>query len=210
MKRPYIIVALLWVAVVGMGMTQLHGYMNTPGQADAAPTSLSVGDGFERLPGQPHMLVFIHRQCPCSKATLQQLIDQGEKSLPMTVVWIGDADDAGRNAKALQALADRLKAQTLSDTDGRLAERFGARTSGHVVVYDADGALAYTGGLTPGRGMVGPSGGVLALVDIAGGQAPDHAALPVFGCPLTHTKTQGVITREAGVQVPLADCCPKP
>ena len=38
------------------------------------------------------------------------------------------------------------------DVGGRIAARLGAKTSGHVLVYDENGVLKFSGGITAARG----------------------------------------------------------
>jgi hypothetical protein len=72
----------------------------------------------------------------------------------------------------------------IADRDGVEADRFGAATSGQVVLYDARGNLQFSGGITGARGHVGDNTGqqrVLDLVNRGTADAHDHA---VFGCGL--------------------------
>ena len=76
------------------------------------------------------------------------------------------------------------------DEDGDEARRFGAATSGHVMLYDAAGRLHFNGGITPARGHEGDSLGRDALIDLieAYGSAGARCS-PVFGCPLATPRT---------------------
>jgi glyoxylase-like metal-dependent hydrolase (beta-lactamase superfamily II) len=70
------------------------------------------------------------------------------------------------------------------DRDGTEAARFGAATSGHTVLYGADGRLLFAGGITAARGHIGDNAGrqaVLALLKAKDLKQQDH---PVYGCPL--------------------------
>ena len=71
----------------------------------------------------------------------------------------------------------------IRDVRGAEAQRFGARTSGDVLVYDTDGRLAFQGGLTPARGHEGASAGQTTILALAKGQ-PAAPSAPTFGCPL--------------------------
>ena len=74
--------------------------------------------------------------------------------------------------------------RVLVDVDGREAARFGARTSGTVLVYSPHGALLFAGGITASRGHSGDNLGRDAVVTILDRGQPDRTATPVFGCPL--------------------------
>jgi hypothetical protein len=90
-----------------------------------------------------------------------------------------------RVGRKIEALARSLpETEVLVDPDGREALRFGARTSGHVVLYGVDGSLQFSGGITDGRGHAGDSeGGQTLLAWLRDGVAERRTA-PVYGCPL--------------------------
>ncbi len=64
------------------------------------------------------------------------------------------------------------------------AARFGARTSGFVVVYDATGSLRYAGGITGSRGHAGDNVGRRTVERILAGESERDLDHPVFGCGL--------------------------
>jgi hypothetical protein len=72
----------------------------------------------------------------------------------------------------------------LDDVDGTEARRFGALTSGQVVVYDADGRLRFSGGITPARGHAGDNAGRSAIIALLEGASSASVETPVFGCSL--------------------------
>jgi hypothetical protein len=78
----------------------------------------------------------------------------------------------------------RIDSRILPDPDGRLAASLGGLTSGHVVLYDANGRLRYQGGITASRGHEGTNAGELAVIDALRGGTADTRSLPVFGCPI--------------------------
>jgi hypothetical protein len=72
----------------------------------------------------------------------------------------------------------------LRDDGGVEAARFGAHTSGAVLLYDAGGKLAFNGGITLARGHAGDSPGAERIAALVSGGVPALAAAPVFGCAL--------------------------
>jgi hypothetical protein len=70
------------------------------------------------------------------------------------------------------------------DEDGVEANRFGAGTSGQVVLYDSEGALLFRGGVTAARGCRDGNPGLEALLSCLARGVPDFTPRPVFGCPL--------------------------
>ena len=70
------------------------------------------------------------------------------------------------------------------DASGVEAARFGAGTSGAVLLYSSDGTLLFAGGITPARGHQGDSFGRQRLLALLDGAAADRRDAPVFGCAL--------------------------
>src|SRR5205823_1742118 len=70
------------------------------------------------------------------------------------------------------------------DEDGREARLFRAATSGYTLLYDANGGLLFTGGITAARGHEGDSAGQQALFHLLSGRATKRIDTPVFGCSL--------------------------
>jgi hypothetical protein len=70
------------------------------------------------------------------------------------------------------------------DRNGVEARRFGAGTSGHVVIYGGDGRLLFSGGITGARGHVGDNVGLERAIASLRADSPTCARSPVFGCLL--------------------------
>ncbi|MEZ5973957.1 MAG: hypothetical protein R3E96_03675 [Planctomycetota bacterium] len=65
-----------------------------------------------------------------------------------------------------------------------MAARFGAHTSGAVVLYSEEGRLQFQGGVTAARAHEGDNLGRESLLSLYGGSGQVVAHTPVFGCPL--------------------------
>ena len=84
------------------------------------------------------------------------------------------------------------RAARIPGVDGRCATTTGARrggsareTSGQTFLYDADGALLFSGGTTGARGHAGDNAGRATLLALLDEQDARHALdSPVFGCSL--------------------------
>jgi hypothetical protein len=63
--------------------------------------------------------------------------------------------------------------------------RFGAKTSGAVLLYDIAGELRFSGGLTSERGHEGSSLGQEQIFALVTTGRIDHPNSPVFGCELS-------------------------
>jgi hypothetical protein len=181
-----------------------------PSDADtirAIPASLTAGSE----PRSPLLLVFIHPRCSCTPATLEQLDTiLGSIRTPVQtdlVVYrsrvLDRAATAGDASLSLHARARSQPvphqdpaplsgftnplhhpAQVVPDTNGLLARRFGAATSGEVILYSADGRLLYQGGITPMRASTGESLASIALRRALVNGEAQSKTFNVFGCPI--------------------------
>jgi hypothetical protein len=81
--------------------------------------------------------------------------------------------------------ASRIPGVTAAwDLEGAEARRFGGATSGHVLVYDAQGRLLFIGGITASRGHSGDNFGRSAIVSAVTTGVATRGRAPVFGCSL--------------------------
>jgi hypothetical protein len=71
---------------------------------------------------------------------------------------------------------------------GQEAKLFGAKTSGDVLLFGANGKLIFAGGITASRGHEGDNPGADAMLKALGesrrNKVSTTTATPVFGCSL--------------------------
>jgi hypothetical protein len=190
LRRMAYFVPLLWVAASVSGLGALQAYKSRPGSRGQTPAVFTEREsGFESQ-GRPRLLMFLHPRCPCSKASLGELAEivarhPDKATVDVVFVYPEGADDEWRKT-ALREQAAAIPDVHLIDDDGTLAHRLGAETSGYVVLYDADGKLLFSGGITRSRGHEGDNSGRQAIGALLTGNADAAvgAKTPVYGCPL--------------------------
>jgi hypothetical protein len=95
----------------------------------------------------------------------------------------GTPPDFGRTG--LWDTATRIPTvRVVADSNATEARRFGARTSGQVLLYDRRRRLVFSGGITAFRGHSGDNDGRDAIVSVVRGETPGLRTTPVFGCAL--------------------------
>jgi hypothetical protein len=144
-----------------------------------------------RIEGRDTMLVFLHPKCPCSRATVAELqrlfASRGNYARPVSLCVVATIPASAQTSWAQTSLVERsLKldhARLHVDRGGIEAVLFRAEVSGTVMLFDANGALRYAGGITASRGHEGDNAGRDALAGILAGER--YAAhFPTFGCRL--------------------------
>ena len=78
----------------------------------------------------------------------------------------------------------------MTDENGIEASRFRSKTSGQVMLYDVNGKLAFSGGITNSRGHSGDNEGRSAILSLLTTGTVTNREAPVFGCPLFEASSQ--------------------
>ncbi len=187
--------AALLVALVGLWVYKLRA--GDGGEVrERWPAASTLAAGADR----PTLVMFAHPRCPCTRASLGELrglLSRFAGRMTTHVVFMRPAgSSASWSHTDTWATASALVGvRVATDIDGREAKLFGAATSGHVVLYDAQGRLLYGGGITPARGHQGSSPQLDRLsrlleretagaADVSAAPAPLGRPGPVFGCAL--------------------------
>jgi hypothetical protein len=177
------------LVVVIAGFRILLRYAESPGPSGSVlvrwPDEAPVGLDRSR----PTLLVFAHPQCPCTRATIGELdrIAARCKDRIHTVVFFlaePDLGEAWTHTGLWEQAAAIPGVDVRADVDGAVARRFGARTSGHVLLYAADGRLLFEGGITDSRGHAGDNPGEDSVVTAILEGATKTTSTPVYGCSL--------------------------
>jgi hypothetical protein len=184
-----VVAIAVWLGSAGTGLYWLMAYDNTPGAGADAPVAWPADTALTRDPAAPTLVMLAHPRCDCTRASLGELAEllARVKFKPRTfVVFIKPGGTASgweqsgtwEQAKAIPGVT------VVRDDDGAEARRFGVHTSGQTLLYDARGALLYSGGTTGSRGKPGENAGRADLVALVDGARRSRATRPVFGCPL--------------------------
>lgn len=169
-----------WLTLVGVGARAIYAYSTTPGEQAPAPSRWPTDSTLDRPSNRLVIVMFVHAECPCTRASLHELgeLARGAEHRASIRVVFDQAGDAWELAGTIAG------ATRVLDPLGREASRFGAKTSGHVVVYDAGGTQRYAGGITGSRGHVGDNMGRRIIEGLLAGSSHGELGYPVFGCAL--------------------------
>jgi hypothetical protein len=153
-----------------------------------------------------HLVVFVHPYCPCTRVTLRNLdeaLDSTELHVSLVQLRTESLESIHSPISSIASLANKNAWNLIMDNEGVEANSFGATTSGECLLFDADGALLFAGGITAGRGHLGSNPGLETLKDLLRqlntpsdyhnrwlGKAQfvgesSWAQFPTFGCPLS-------------------------
>jgi hypothetical protein len=179
---------LLWATAVVFGLVQLWRYENAPGIAASAPATWPDNDSIPRPRHRPTLVVLIHPQCSCSRATLselERLQARLQREVDTYVLMLSPATKRDWTRSPLWQRAAAIQGITVvADGDGRQAARFGGYTSGQALLYDTAGMLVFSGGITASRGHEGDNAGRTAIEQLVAHASADRSSTFVFGCAL--------------------------
>jgi hypothetical protein len=181
--------AVVWLALLGLGHRWLLDYQAGPGTLGAAPADWPASDGLGPVAGRFTLLLFAHPHCPCTRASLQELswvAARASDKADVCVLFVRPpgAPDGWERTGTWTAATAIPGVRVWADEDGREARRFGVQTSGQVLLYDSRGRLVFRGGITAGRGHQGDNPGRRALLARLASAEEGLGEAPVFGCPL--------------------------
>jgi len=191
-KRQVLLVMLVvaWVSGVATGGIALYRYASVAGASGAPPSQWPQSSRLPHATDCPTLVLLAHPRCSCTRASLEalaRLLSQRSQRVAAHVLLVRPSGaPAGWEHGPIERAARAMLGVTVHvDVHGDEAARFAVATSGHVLIYDPQGRLMFSGGLTPARGHGGACAGTdaaAAALDAAPNPSED---IPVFGCSLT-------------------------
>jgi hypothetical protein len=178
----------LWVIGLGIGLRSMWTYESRPGAPAHPPERMRAGATTKQA--RPALIVLAHPRCPCTTATIEELervmTSAAGKLDARVYFYVPRGAPASWSQTDLWRSAARIPGvQVLADVGGRTAGSFEAKTSGQALLYNAEGRLLFSGGLTDSRGHSGKSAGGAAVLSFLTGGVTEGVTTPVYGCALS-------------------------
>lgn len=178
-----------WLLAVGGGFLVITHYQNGAGKAGNSPQHWPVGTQVARDSKRDTLLMFVHPQCPCTSASMEELNRLLARSHDKVAVqvWFFSPTNFSENwaqGKLWQSATAIPGVTVHLDRNGAQARFFGAETSGYVLLYDTRGELLFKGGITGSRGHAGDNAGESAVAALLAGGKPVVSQSKVYGCSL--------------------------
>ena len=184
------VLATLWLAACAAGLWVVWSWDNKPGESARAQTLWPADSALTRDPAGPTLVMLVHPQCTCSRASLTELAELLARARPRPRTFVlflkpAGVADGWERSDLWQTASGLAGVTVVRDDQGALAARFGAATSGQTFLYDARGTLQFSGGITGARAHAGDNAGRSSLVAmLSASDAPIASRTSVFGCPL--------------------------
>ncbi|MGB7922630.1 MAG: hypothetical protein WCF57_05240 [Pyrinomonadaceae bacterium] len=184
---------VIWGCAVSTGLWILWGYENRPGVSAQAPAVWPADSRIQRARERATLVMLAHPHCPCTRASIGELASlmahtQGRVTAYVLFLKPEGFSEDWEKTDLWQSASRIPGVSAVIDDGGVEARRFHAATSGQTILYDAEGRLMFSGGITASRGHAGDNAGRSSIVALAGGDgaAAEQAETEtfVFGCPL--------------------------
>ena len=195
-KNSFILIlfGILWLAAVGFGLNKLWHYENDPGIAADAPARWPADSLLKPASGGATLLMFVHPHCPCTRASVGELAllmarCQGRLNAYVLVIRPKEFSADWEKTDLWYSAAAIPGVTVAEDEEGAEAQRFHAATSGQTLLYNLEGILQFSGGITASRGHSGDNAGRSAIVSLLEEGSANQAQTLTFGCSLFATNS---------------------
>jgi hypothetical protein len=185
----------LWLILVSCGIAFMWNYQSTPGAQGDPPSQWPQESRIKSIPQLPTLVLAIHPYCPCSRATIGELAllmahAQGLVNANVLFVKPRGFSEEWEKTDLWRSAASIPGVRVMTDDQGVEAALFRSRTSGQAMLYDVQGRLVFSGGMTNSRGHSGDNDGRSAILSLLTTGTAISKEAPVFGCPLFEASSQ--------------------
>ena len=180
----------LWALAVACGLWMVFNYEKSPGVVLAAPAQWPLQSPVKPASTGPTLLLFVHPQCPCTKATIGELailMTHCHGKLAAYVFFLsprGFPEGWSKDSSLWKEANEIPGVRLFEDKDGEMARYFKVMTSGQSLLYGQDGKLLFEGGITASRGHSGDNPGRSAITSLILEGHANRTKTDVFGCAL--------------------------
>jgi hypothetical protein len=191
-----IVLCALWMAGLLVAAGAMSSRRETRAAVQAPLERWPTASRLVRDSGAPTLVMFAHPYCECTKASLAELRELAprlEGKVRSYILFARSAKESVESSRSEnRILAESIHGVTIvDDQEAREADRFGATTSGQIMLFDAGGEVLFTGGIGPLPHYAGRSPMLLSLIAAieslsGGGPMGARVQMPnaVFGCEL--------------------------
>ena len=185
-----VLAGALWLFAIGIGLIKIYDYEFTPGPQGTLSSQWPTASSIKKPNDMFQFIMVVHPHCPCSRASMGELEkimahNQGKVNTYVLFVRPKQFDKTWVMTDLYQQALRIPGVQVIIDDEGRLAELFGATTSGQTFLYDKTGNLIFTGGITESRGHAGDNVGSDTVNALINHRLVSVHKTKFFGCSIT-------------------------
>lgn len=183
------VIVAIWLGLIGIGFVAMLIYQHKPGQPSEIVANWPSATPIPFDPVHGNLLVFVHPRCACSLASLNELARiqarcKDQLAIQILMYQPSNAAPDWHQSPIVDMAKQIPGANQVLDQDGIEAKRFGATTSGQVILFAPNGDRIFTGGITHSRAHEGNNLGRQTVENyVCHGEITVDQTQP-FGCPL--------------------------
>ncbi|MGB7327026.1 MAG: hypothetical protein WBD31_19275 [Rubripirellula sp.] len=186
---------VLWCLATGAGFIVVERYAHTPAELNHQVSQWPASGQLPTTTEKPTLVMFAHPYCPCTRASMSELariLSKCEEQVTASVVFLEyKGIDKPVTESVLWTQAKAIpNLHVAVDHQQRISKLFQASSSGETFLFEADGKLAYHGGITLSRGHAGDNAGHDAVVSILAQGTNRPITGPVYGCSLSRPQAE--------------------
>lgn len=183
------LIRALWLTVVVAGFAAVILHEQAASVTVASPLFWPQHSTIGRKVGLPTLVMFAHPHCPCTRASINELSKlmsrcYGKVNAKVFFLRPSGAERGWEKTDNWYSASNIPGVEVVADDNGRERDVFGARTSGEVVLYDANSNMIFHGGITSGRGHEGDNAGLSAVQNYLLRKTCCATSTRTFGCSL--------------------------
>jgi len=191
------LIGIVWVLSVGFGISKLYNYEYKSGPVGHVAKQWPSGSIIQPHKNLFQLVMVVHPQCPCTRATIGELElimakSQGQVEATVLFIKLRGFDQQWVKTDLYTAVRRIPGVNAIIDVGGAEARVFGGTTSGQTFLYNAQGQLVFMGGITASRGHSGDNVGRSTIVALINNQPVSVHSTPFFGCPLMNETRVGI------------------
>jgi hypothetical protein len=181
--------ATIWLSICAYLTAQLIEFGTRPEQKARLASAFPAGSKLKLVPNKFTVVAFLHPRCPCSKASVGELEELMQRCGDNTMAYALFLKPTGCSEKFAKSelfeQTSKIKGvHAIVDKDGHEAKIFGSKTSGQLMVYNPEGRLVFSAGITGSRGHYGDNLGLDAAFQSISQKSKNFDCTDVYGCPL--------------------------
>lgn len=180
---------LAWALILACGFGGLVSYQMRAGAPAIAPDVWPADVDLPFDSQRYNLVMFAHPKCPCSEASLEELkvvLTRRREEIKSTICFFapeGVPEDWAQTG-LVRAARDIPSLNVVVDRKGTITAKFGALTSGQILMFDGRGHRIFAGGITGSRGHAGDNRGRSLVLALAKNEVCGAGLTPVYGCAL--------------------------
>lgn len=190
LKKNYIFFLFgFWILLLAVGFGALSWYKLRPGPVGEPAVFWPQNISYDFDQSTYNLVLFAHPKCGCTYASLvelEKILSETKGKMKVKIFFFRPKKESHSwiEGESLSLATKLPQTEIIEDPDAEMAKRFGAMTSGQVMMYGKDGHLTYAGGITESRGHVGDNMGSRSIASVIETGTPKIQRAPVFGCQL--------------------------